>query len=229
MKILYRWYSWRIHTNFLVLTELENSQQPATIISSQRQSRAKGLMKICGPWAVSLSTNFMKNLERSCATHMRKHSRFHWNTSMWWDSQKTDMLDNVSQNSFDDRTEAKGFNLSEDWSGTTRLRILRTTLEGFEWVLGRPLFSTRLQDQTIFAWSWTQWSKKQGQNKLQHGQKWMPNCTGHAATSESTRLVWNWTGTKFLRCHAFQRGDSWGQLCALVSYRNQHRDTRDKL
>ena len=66
---------------FQVLTELENSQQPPTIISSQRQSRPKGLcwnrrrrrkvpMKICGPWAVSLSSDFMKNLERSCATHL---------------------------------------------------------------------------------------------------------------------------------------------------------------
>ena len=51
---------------------------------------------------------------------------------------KTDMLDNVSHNSFTDRTEAKGFNLSEDWIGTTRLQILRTTLQGFEWDQGRP-------------------------------------------------------------------------------------------
>ena len=54
----------------------------------------------------------------------------------------------------------------------------------------------------------------------------MPNCKEHTATGESTRylpmtriftrrvraLVWNWTGTKFLRCHAFQEETAEGNF-----------------
>ena len=63
-------------------------------------------------------------------------------------------------------------------------------------------------------------------NNLQNWKKWMPNCKEHAATGESTRyrtmtrifskwvrtLVWNWTGTKFLRCHSSQEETAEGNF-----------------
>ena len=60
-------------------------------------------------------------------------------------------------------TEAKGVNLSEEWSGTTRFWILRTRLpEGYKWVDGRP---TKIQNTTrpdrIWPEAWTQLPKEQ--------------------------------------------------------------------
>ena len=53
-------------------------------------------------------------------------------------------INNVSIN--DIRTEAKGVNLSEEWTGILRFQILRTRLpEGYKWVNGRP---TKIQETT---------------------------------------------------------------------------------
>ena len=61
------------------------------------------------------------------------------------------------------RTEAKGVNLSEEWTGTTRFQILCTRPpEGYKWVNERP---TNIQKTTrpdgIWPSVWTQLSQKQ--------------------------------------------------------------------
>ena len=84
-------------------------------------------------------------------------------------------------------TRAKGVNLSEEWTGTSRFQILRTRLpEGYEWVDGRPM---KIQKTTRSDSKWpeasTQLSKEQTQ--LQNGPTNVPNCKQHAATGASTR------------------------------------------
>ena len=91
-------------------------------------------------------------------------------------------IDNVSENVIHDNwTEAMDVNLSEDWTGTTRFQILRTRLEGYIWVSGRP---TKIQKITrpdsIWPQAWMQLSKDSS-NNVQIGRKSMPNCRQHTA------------------------------------------------
>ena len=72
-------------------------------------------------------------------------------------------INNVSENIINEIwTEAKGVFHSEEWTGTTRFQILRTTLpEGYkEGVNGRP---SKIQKTTrpdsIWPEAWTQLSK----------------------------------------------------------------------
>ena len=72
------------------------------------------------------------------------------------------------QRTNDTWTEAKGVNLSEEWTGTTRFQILRTRLpDRHKWVNGRP---QKIQETTRLdrKWpeSWTQLTKKQKENYI---------------------------------------------------------------
>ena len=59
-------------------------------------------------------------------------------------------IDNVSENIINGMwTEAKGVNLSEEWTVTTRFQILRARLpEGYKWVSGKTC-ENRQDHQTI--------------------------------------------------------------------------------
>ena len=67
-----------------------------------------------------------------------------------------------------EKTEAKGVNLLEEWTGTTRFQILRSRLlEGYKWVIERP---TKIQKTTrpdsIRLEAWIPFSKKQKEAEI---------------------------------------------------------------
>ena len=82
---------------------------------------------------------------------------------------KTDIFDNVSQNSFNARTEAKGFNLAEDWFRTTEdsRSYVQHSQKDFNGFKEDPLkvHKTTRPDK-ILPEAWTQWSKKPGEIKI---------------------------------------------------------------
>ena len=103
--------------------------------------------------------------------------------------------DNVSGSTINDLwTEAKSLNLSEVWTGTTRLQILRARLpEGYKRESGKPTKSKKhLPDQTIFCLKLGRSSpkKQSGKRNCKMGRR---KCkTAHsAAQQENLRgLVW---------------------------------------
>ena len=83
--------------------------------------------------------------------------------------QRQKSTNNVSEHATNEiTTEAKGVNLSEEWTGTTRFQILRTRFpEGYKWVAGGP-YEDQEDHQTrqCVAWSLDTFTPKQKETQF---------------------------------------------------------------
>ena len=80
-------------------------------------------------------------------------------------------IDNVSENVIHDIwTEAMDVDLSNDPTGTFRFQILRTRLEGYIWVSGRPAKIQKItRPDSIWPEAWMQFSKNNSKKTCRLG------------------------------------------------------------
>ena len=110
-------------------------------------------------------------------------------------------------------TETKAVNLSECWTGTTRIQILRTRLlEGYKWVTWRPTKFKTTRLDSILPGAWTQLPKKQ---KEQQMQEWREEHTKLQAVPASGKFARCRLDNKdFLKVNADARSNLEKEFCS---------------
>ena len=143
---------------------LRIANRPRRETSSKKEEGDKKGRKKEDSWSMSGEFNYRHHEEPRLKLYDRDNETFP-TPSKYVDvmRQTQTRINNVYEKIINDVwTEAKGVNLSEEWTGTARFQNLRVRLpEGFTWVNGRPTqFQKTTRPDSIWPEAWTILSMK---------------------------------------------------------------------